>query len=115
MANDVLPPEGPPSGDIEAIARAIGAVINPLAQQQAVVQQSAIQADVEKFKIATNAREQQSKRGFILAIIAIIVVSSVIGAFVWAGQYQLALYALAFVAGAVTGAGGIKAIERARQ
>lgn len=115
MANEVIQPDIPPSGDIEAIARAIGAVINPLAQQQAVVQQSAIQADVEKFKIATDARERQAKRSFVLAILVLTVVSSVIGAFVWASQYQFALYALAFIAGALTGAGGIKAIERARQ
>jgi hypothetical protein len=44
----------------------------------------------------------------------IAIISAVIGSFMLVRQYQLALYALAFIAGALTGAGGIKAFERTR-
>lgn len=122
MGNDVLPPQSPElpapppgSNDYEGLIRTIGAVLNPLAQQQSEVQRQAIHADLEKFKLADARKERQAWRSFILALVVVLIVAGGIGAFLWAGQYQFALYALTFLAGAVTGAGGIKAFERTRQ
>jgi hypothetical protein len=70
----------PVARDIEGLTRAIGAVINPLAQQQGETQKRAIDADVEKYRIATDAGKQRTKFGFTLSFTLLLIVAGVVAA-----------------------------------
>lgn len=112
----VLPPDEDlqPAPDWEGVARTIGNIINPLARQQADVQKHAIDADVQKYRLATDANERYARRRLYVALILSLVIAGGIAAFVIAGQPQLAERVLTFIAGALMGAGSVKVVQRVR-
>lgn len=99
------------TGEITALTQAVGAFLKPLAEHQATVQQRAIEADLEKFRLSSAERAQAGKRGFIFTLATLLIVGAVIAGFMVLGQYQFAYNALAFAAGAAGGYG----IGRVRQ
>lgn len=112
----VPPPDGDlePASDWNGIANTIGAILNPLARQQADVQKHAIDADVEKYRIATAANERYARRRFYGGLIlALIAAAGIAGLFI-AGQPEFARTVLTFLGGAASGVGLSKAIQRVR-
>jgi hypothetical protein len=110
MPEELIPSGGSPA-EWEALAKTIGAVINPLAQQQADVQKRAIDANLERERLAMETRRDDSKRFFYLSAGALVVIAVVSGGLLFAGQYQLAMSALSFIAGVAAGYG----VGRTRQ
>jgi hypothetical protein len=116
MANDVIPHgEGAAPGDWENLLKMAGTILGPLAQNQAEVQKRAIEADLEKHRLMSEHAEREAKRRFVFTMVIVAVVAAGLGAFIWVGQYQFAKEALIFVAGALVGAGGLKAVQQVRR
>jgi hypothetical protein len=93
----------PVAQNVNELAQLIGALINPLAQQQASTQQAAIQADVRKFEIAHATGRSNARYGFITVMALILIFAGVIAALMASDRFELAVNAFHLGLGAIVG------------
>jgi hypothetical protein len=99
-----MPSELQPA-EIEALARAATTVLTPLVQEQAATQRQAVDADLEKFRIASGERAQHLKRSFVFSFAMLVLGAGTIAGFFVTGQYQFAFQSFTFFAGMAAGYG----------
>lgn len=91
--------------DIAGLTSLVSSFIGPLAEQQAAVQKSAIDADLQKHRMTIELKSKTGQRSFHLALGLLLLSGGTLAALMLAGKYDLAVNVLWYLGGGISGYG----------
>ena len=83
----------------------VSSFIAPLAEQQATVQKSAIDADLQKHRLTVELQSKTGQRSFQLVLGLLLITGGTLTGLMLAGKYDLAVNVLWYIGGGLSGYG----------